>query len=180
MTFHARHRRAGDRSQRRSATPLVLEGLEDRRVLAGFVAGELLVQFASTASDTARSAARGAVQGRQLEAIQTRAMAHDGSGVLERIAIGKGLNVDQAIAAISARPGVLFAEPNWLLTTSATSNDPAYATTSQLWGMYGDDQPTTIGPTGTTNAFGSQAEKAWDAGLTGSRSVVIGIVDEGF
>jgi subtilisin family serine protease len=180
MTLHARDRRTAHRAPRRSATPLVLEGLEERRLLAGFVAGELLVQFADTASATARDAARGAVQGRQLEAIQTRAMAQDGSGVLERIAVGRGLSVDQAIAAISARPGVLFAEPNWLLTASATSNDPAYATTGQLWGMYGDDQPTTVGPAGTTNAFGSQAEKAWDAGLTGSRSVVVGIVDEGF
>jgi len=46
--------------------------------------------------------------------------------------------------------------------------------------MYGDDQPTAIGPAGTTNQFGSQAEKAWDAGLVGSKSVVVGIVDEGF
>jgi len=75
---------------------------------------------------------------------------------------------------------VLFAEPNWRLSPAAVSNDPAYATTGQLWGMYGDDQPTAIGPAGTTNQFGSQAEKAWDAGVVGSKSVVVGIVDEGF
>jgi subtilisin family serine protease len=46
--------------------------------------------------------------------------------------------------------------------------------------MYGDDLPSSSGPAGTTNAFGSQAETAWNAGYTGSKSVVVGIVDEGF
>lgn len=107
-------------------------------------------------------------------------MVENATGVLERVAIGKGLSVVQAIAAISRRPGVLSAEPNWRLSPAAVSNDPAYATTGQLWGMYGDDQPTAVGPVGTTNQFGSQAEKAWDTGLVGSKSVVVGIVDEGF
>ena len=156
------------------------EHLEDRRMLAAYVDGEILVQFADGATAAAREVARGLVQGRQIEAIQTRAMAKNATGVLERVGIGKGLSVEQAIAAISRRPDVLFAEPNWRLSPAAVSNDPAYATTGQLWGMYGDDQPTAIGPAGTTNQFGSQAEKAWDAGVVGSKSVVVGIVDEGF
>ena len=156
------------------------EHLEDRRMLAAYVDGEILVQFADGATAAARQFARGLVQGRQIEAIQTRAMAKNATGVLERVGIGKGLSVEQAIAAISRRPDVLFAEPNWRLSPAAVSNDPAYATTGQLWGMYGDDQPTASGPAGTTNQFGSQAEKAWDAGIVGSKSVVVGIVDEGF
>lgn len=156
------------------------EHLEDRRMLAAYVDGEILVQFANGASVAARDAARGLVQGRQIEAIQTRAMAANAVGVLERVGIGRGLSVAQAIASISRRPDVLFAEPNWRLSPAAVSNDPAYDTTGQLWGMYGDDQPTAIGPAGTTNQFGSQAEKAWDIGLVGSKSVVVGIVDEGF
>ena len=156
------------------------EHLEDRRMLAAYVDGEILVQFADGATADARQFARGLVQGRQIEAIQTRAMAENATGVLERVAVGRGMSVEQAIAAISRRPDVLFAEPNWRLSPAAVSNDPAYATTGQLWGMYGDDQPTAIGPAGTTNQFGSQAEKAWDAGIVGSKSVVVGIVDEGF
>ena len=156
------------------------EHLEDRRMLAAYVDGEILVQFGDGATAAARQFARGLVQGRQIEAIQTRAMAKNATGVLERVGIGKGLSVEQAIAAISRRPDVLFAEPNWRLSPAAVSNDPAYATTGQLWGMYGDDQPTASGPAGTTNQFGSQAEKAWDAGIVGSKSVVVGIVDEGF
>jgi len=46
--------------------------------------------------------------------------------------------------------------------------------------MYSDDQPSSIGPSGTTNVYGSQAEEAWNAGYTGSDSVYVGIIDEGF
>jgi subtilisin family serine protease len=148
-------------------------------MLAGYVDGEILVQFADGATAAARDAARGAVHGRQIEAIHTHAMRQNATGVLERLAIGRGLSVEQAVAALSRRPDVLFAEPNWRLSPAAVSNDPAYVA-GQLWGMHSDDQPAAVGPTGTTNAFGSQAEKAWNAGFVGSRSVVVGVVDEGF
>jgi len=155
------------------------EGLEDRRMLAAWAEGEILVQFAANASAAARAQARGLVQGRALEAIQTKAMGQNAVGVLERVAIGRGFGVEQAIQRLRNRPGVVFAEPNWKLSTAAVSNDPYYTTSSRLWGMYGDDAGTASGPSGTTNQFGSQAEKAWDAGFTGSKSVFVGIVDEG-
>lgn len=50
----------------------------------------------------------------------------------------------------------------------------------RLWGMYSDDQSSSIGPSGTTNIYGSQAEEAWDAGYVGSDLVYVGIIDEGF
>jgi subtilisin family serine protease len=157
------------------------EPLEDRRLLAAvFRDGEIIVQFAPAADDAARDAARAAIQGRALEAIETAAMRRQGAGgALERISLGRGVSVERAIQALANQPGVLFAEPNYLLTTSAVSNDPYYTTSSRLWGMYGDDAPTASGPSGTTNQFGSQAEKAWAAGSTGSKSVIVGILDEG-
>ena len=171
-------------NRRRVAAPagrIGVEGLEDRRVLAAaFVDGEILVQFEPSATAAARASARDAVQGRAAEVIQTAAMRGAGLGVLERITIGRGIGVEQAIAAVARRPGVIFAEPNWQLATAAVSDDPYYSTGGGLWGMYGDDLPSATGPNGTTNAFGSQAEKAWAAGFTGSKSVVVGIVDEGF
>lgn len=157
----------------------LVEPLEDRRMLAAFIEGEVLVQFAPTASASERAAARAEVQGQAAEAIQTAAMRSAGAGVLERISLAKGVPVERAIQALANRPGVVFAEPNWKLSTAATSNDPYYTTSGRLWGMYGDDSPSASGPTGTSNQFGSQAEKAWDAGFTGSSSVVVGIVDEG-
>lgn len=146
---------------------------------AAWADGEILVQFAASASAGARAQARTLVQGRAIEAIQTKAMGQNAVGVLERVALGRGVGVEQAIQRLANRPGVVFAEPNWKLSASAVSNDPYYTTSGRLWGMYGDDAGTASGPAGTTNQFGSQAEKAWDAGFTGSKSVVVGIVDEG-
>ena len=170
--------RSFSRSAQTGSPHIAFEGLEDRRMLAAAWAdGEILVQFAASASAATRAQARSAVQGRAIEAIQTKAMGQNAAGVLERVAIGRGLGVAQAIQRLANRPGVVFAEPNWKLAASATSNDPYYTTSGRLWGMYGDDAGTASGPAGTTNQFGSQAEKAWDAGFTGSKSVVIGIVD---
>jgi subtilisin family serine protease len=45
--------------------------------------------------------------------------------------------------------------------------------------MYGDDLPAAVGPSGTTNQFGIGAEKLWNDNLTGSSSIVVGILDEG-
>ncbi|MFM7136398.1 MAG: S8 family serine peptidase [Planctomycetota bacterium] len=156
------------------------EPLEDRRMLAAvFLDTEVLVQFAPTATASAKAAARSAVGGLALEVIQTTGMRSQGLGALERVSLGRGVTVDRAIAALANRPGVVFAEPNWKLSTDSVSDDPYYTTSSRLWGMYGDDLPSAAGPSGTTNQFGSQAEKAWAAGLTGSRAIYVGIVDEG-
>jgi thermitase len=169
-----------DAKPRRSRRIASFEPLEDRRMLAAsFQDGEILVQFDASMSAAAKADIRAAVQGRAIEVIQTATMRSQGLGTLERLSFGNGLTVERAIQAIGKRPGVVFAEPNYKVSTAAVSNDPYYTGSSRLWGMYGDDQPTASGPSGTTNAFGSQAEKAWDAGFTGSKSVVVGILDEG-
>jgi len=178
----SRYRSVSDRrrSRRVSVPRSTFEPLEDRRMLsAAYAANEILVQFAANATAAQRASARAAVRGNAVEEIQTAAMRRAANGVLERVAVPGNIGVERAIAAISRRPGVVFAEPNWKLSASDTSNDPYYTTSSRLWGMYGDDQPAASGPSGTTNQFGSQAEKAWAAGFTGSRDVYVGIVDEG-
>ncbi|MFM8495529.1 MAG: S8 family serine peptidase, partial [Planctomycetia bacterium] len=173
MRFRFRRKAAGRNG-------VSFEGLEDRRMLAAFADGEILIQFSQLATGATRDAARAAVRGLAVEQIRSRAMEQNGFGVLERVKLGAGQTIDRAIAALANRPDVVFAEPNWKVSKAAVSNDPYYTTGSQLWGMYGDDLPAASGPAGTTNQFGSQVEKAWDAGFTGSRSVVVGIVDEGF
>ncbi|MFM8380313.1 MAG: S8 family serine peptidase [Planctomycetia bacterium] len=167
------HRKAAER------VGVSFEGLEDRRMLAAFADGEILIQFSQLATAATRDAARAAVRGSAIEHIRSIAMEQNGFGVLERVKLGAGQTVSRAIAALANRPGVMFVEPNWKVSKAAVSNDPLYTTGGQLWGMYGDDLPAASGPAGTTNQFGSQAEKAWDAGFTGSKSVVVGIVDEG-
>jgi len=169
------------RRQSGSATRgMGLESLEDRRLLAvAYADGELLVQYDPSASSAIRDGLRSLVRGRAAELIETVAMRAVGDPAIERLKLDAGVSVEAAVAALRNRPGVISASPNWKVTRAAVSNDPYYTTSSRLWGMYGDDQPTASGPSGTTSQFGSQAEKAWAAGFTGSTSVVVGIVDEG-
>ncbi|MFO0136719.1 MAG: S8 family serine peptidase [Cyanobacteriota bacterium] len=106
------------------------------------------------------------------ETIHTRAMQAAGAGPLEWLTLPPGRSAEEVIQQLSQRPGVAFAEKNWVLQTQATSNDPA-VTGGNLWGMYGESSS-------PANAFGSQAAEAWGRGFTGSDSVVVGIIDEGY
>jgi subtilisin family serine protease len=90
---------------------------------------------------------------------------------VELVRLPQGKNLNQAIAQLKSDPAVAYAEPNWTYTIGATSSDPYY-TDGSLWGMYG---PTTS----PANQYGSQAGAAWAAGSTGSKSVYVGIIDEG-
>jgi subtilisin family serine protease len=65
-----------------------------------------------------------------------------------------------------------YAEPNYIYTHDAVSNDP-YFTNGSLWGMYGPSSS-------PANQYGSQAAQAWAGGHTGSSTVYIGIIDEGY
>ncbi|RYD38453.1 MAG: hypothetical protein EOP86_00845 [Verrucomicrobiaceae bacterium] len=138
------------------------------------VAGEILVQFKAgvTEVQTAEAFRRGGLALKKH--IHTPAMQDVGRIGLTHAATN--LPVQAAINAVSRLPGVEFAEPNWIVSRQAEANDPFYLDGS-LWGMLSDDNPFAIGPAATTNMFGSQAEKAWAAGFTGSRDVFIGIVD---
>jgi subtilisin family serine protease len=161
-----------------------LEQLEQRLVLtvnlrqAEFVPGEILVQYRPEANASQLTQARGVVRGSAAEVIHTRSMAAAGAGVLERVTLGRGVGIDQALLAIRKSPFVAYAERNQIFQAGAVSDDPGY-TSGNLWGMYGDDSPASSGPSGTTNQFGSQAEKAWQADLTGSSNVFVGVIDEG-
>jgi hypothetical protein len=160
------------------------ERLECRKLLAAdfwsneYVPGEVLVQYSADATPAQRAESRALVAGLVSESIQTVTMKQQGSGQLDRISIGRGLGVQDAISQLKQRPWVIYAEPNYIYRAAAVSND-AYYTNGSLWGVYGDDLPTASGPSNTTNQFGSHAEKAWNAGITGSASVVVGIIDEG-
>ncbi len=142
--------------------------------------GEVLIQFkASVTQDQVNGAFRQAGLG-LLKHIRTRAMQDRGEiGIVRALT---ALPVPVAVQLLNRLPGVEFAEPNWIATREADSDDPFYAdpfSPGPLWGLYGDDIPSPIGPTGTTTTYGTQAEKAWAAGFTGSSEVLVGIVDGG-
>ncbi len=139
-----------------------------------FVPGELLIRFNPRVSERAKADARsrtGAVKERGLKV----------PGDLELASLPPGRSVADAVRALETHPAVAFAEPNWIYTQQVESNDPYYTgqINRPLWGMYGDDKPSPAGPTGTTNQYGSQAEKAWANDHTGSNSVYVGVIDEG-
>jgi subtilisin family serine protease len=128
-------------------------------------AGVVLVGFKPRTTQADRAAVRASVSVRAAAPLSW--LAPDS----EKWTLPAGAGVDRVIAALLANPNVRFAEPNYLVTTGDTSNDPSY-TNGSLWGMYGD---------GTTpaNAFGSQAGEAWAAGRIGSSNVYVGVIDEG-
>ena len=171
----------GSDKPRTSQRKLQIENLEVRKLLAAdYIAGELLIQFEpgyqpafTTQSDSAPQASYAV-----LETIHTPAMKNSNFGVMQVIQLPENTDVLAAARHYSNQPGVVSAEPNWILSKTTVSNDPRY-TNGSLWGMESDDTPVNIGPSGTTSMFGSQAEEAWHAGFTGSRDIVVGIIDSG-
>ncbi len=93
------------------------------------------------------------------------------SATSEKLTLPAGTSVDDAIATLEANPDVRFAEPDYIVRTDATSNDPFLVAgpPNNLWGML----------SGAASPFGTGAVDSWASGVTGSRSVVVGVVDEG-
>ena len=132
-----------------------------------FVAGEVLVKFRDGATAASRGRALGRAGGQVAEDILTGAMRAQGRRVgISRVRVSG--DVQRAIAALQADPDVEYAEPNWIYKQQATSND-TYFTNGSLWGMSAGN-----------NQFGSRANEAWVANKTGSSSVYVGIIDEGY
>lgn len=145
------------------AEPSVVAAAAPAAASKDFIDGELIVKFTGPAG---REAALASVGGRAAEVLSNLA-----DGQVMRIKIGNGLSVEQAIDILSKRPGIAFAEPNYIVSVDAVSDDTAY-TGGQLWGMYGDE-------TSPANQYGSQAGEAWAAGHVGSAKVVTGVIDSG-
>ena len=137
-----------------------------------FVPDEMLVKFRPGTSATDKAKARGLAKASVIEEVTTPLMKAQGTGDLELVRLPPGLTVANAMARVQGNFAVEYAEPNWVYYHDATSND-AYYTNGSLWGMYGDG-------TTPTNQYGSQAAEAWAAGHTGSSTVYVGIIDEGY
>jgi len=84
----------------------------------------------------------------------------EGSEIVEGLRLARSAPDDtlKAVAALSARDDVLYAQPNYLLHLEATPNDPQFGA---LYGM---------------NLIG--APQAWDV-TQGNRNIVVAVIDEG-
>ncbi|MBC6606157.1 S8 family serine peptidase [Hymenobacter sp. BT188] len=136
-----------------------------------YVANELLVKFKAGVSEEAKANALARISGKVSEKILTKAMERAGEkeGLM---VVHTPLQALEAMSKMKGGPEIEYAEPNYIYQHTATSND-TYYTNNSLWGMYGD-------ATSPANQFGSQAGEAWAANHTGSNTVYVGIIDEGF
>lgn len=142
------------------------------RVTAGnTVPNELLIKFKNGVSSSKKAEILDKLSAKVKEKILTKMM--EKTGDTEGITL-----VELPIAAFEALSKtkefgeIEYAEPNYIYTHDAASNDP-YFTNGSLWGMYGPSSS-------PANQFGSQAAQAWAGGHTGSSAVYIGIIDEGY
>ncbi len=130
-----------------------------------FLEGVVLVGFKPGTARSERANARAAAGAVRAEALSP--LAKDA----EKLILAPGRSVKAAIEALQRNPNVRHAEPDYILTKAAVSNDPDYIG-NNLWGMYGDN-------TSPANQYGSQAGEAWALGYTGSNDIYIGVIDEG-
>jgi subtilisin family serine protease len=137
-----------------------------------FVPNEVLVKFRPGTAAADKANARGRAGAVGAETITTPLMTQLGTGDLELLQLPPGMTVANAMGRLKAHFAVEYAEPNWIYYHDATSND-TYYTNGSLWGMYGAS-------TTPANQFGSGAAAAWAAGGTGSNTVYVGIIDEGY
>ena len=131
------------------------------------VPGQLLVGYRRGTSEAQRAEARARADAVLVDRVVEQA---GDRGAVELVA-ARGTTREESMRRFTSNPTVTFAEPNWVYTHDATSDD-AYYTNGSLWGMYGDG-------TSPANQYGSQAGEAWTAGNTGSSTVYVGIIDEG-
>ena len=120
-----------------------------------FVPGELVVQFQAELSLSARTQALEAVSARL-----GRPLLQPG---LVLATLPPSADVQAAAAGLSHRPGVVYAEPNFIFRTSSKPNDPRYG---EQWALSNADDEDIDAPA------------AWNI-TTGSSDVVVAIVDSG-
>ena len=127
---------------------------------------ELLIQFKAGTSGADQAVVS---RGLGAQKIKTVRGAGNGRGELSLFKLPASVGVADAVAALSSDPSIDFAEPNWIYTHNANSNDLYYAN-GTLWGMYGASST-------PANPFGSGAGVA---STNNCSSVWVGIIDEGY
>ena len=134
-----------------------------------FVPGEILVQFKGGTSTESINQALGNSNSLAVDRIQTNAMKSVNNPGLYVLRTTGDLH--KMIGKLEEDPNVDFAEPNWIVKPTYTSNDTHFVS-GIMWGMYGDSSS-------PSNTYGSQAAEAWANGNIGSSDVYVAIIDSG-
>ena len=138
---------------------------------AEVVPNEMLVKFKKGVSASRKAEILASVNGKVQERILTKMMEKNGDQEGINL-VNMPLASLEALARVKGLDEIEYAEPNYIYQHNATSND-TYFTNGSLWGMYG-------GSTSPANQYGTGAATAWANGKTGSSTVYIGIIDEGY
>ena len=131
------------------------------------VPDQILVRFKPGASAATKAAAHG-----KNKPTSEHGFKHfDG---LKLFKLAPGLDVNTAIEHYKKNPNVLYAEPDNIVGLDST-NDTSF---TELWGLNNTGQ--TVNGTSGTNDADMNVVEAWsNSGVTGSNSVVIGVIDSG-
>lgn len=141
------------------------------------VPGEILVRFRS--GSTGKRLGRQVVTektGRQI-GLTIKAISSTSSEIVEglRIAQVDPADTSNAIAALRARPDVVYAEPNLIRRASVVPNDPRYP---DQWSLNNTGQRASFDGFSGFPGNDIRAQQAWTM-TTGNRNVVVGVVDTG-
>lgn len=147
-----------------STSPLPFEGGVPGE---SYVPNEVLVKFKTGTTMTRINEIVSKMGANIEEKIHTNAMkrAGDANGIYLLNLPIQALN---AIQGLMNFPEIEYAEPNYIYTHTATSNDPLF-TNGSLWGM-------------NSAGYGCGAETAWGIGHTGGsgdNQVYVAVIDEG-
>jgi subtilisin family serine protease len=137
-----------------------------------YATDSVLVRFRATPTASARLGALSRVQGSIAD--KNGDGVHDpfanlADGELAAVRLGPGVDVPTALAELRKDPSVLYAEPNYIVHTTAVPDDPRFPE------LYGLDNS---GQTGGVADADIDAPEAWDISV-GNPDVVVGVVDTG-
>ena len=127
-----------------------------------YVPDEIIVKFREGAGEYQKDLARFRVSG-------TRKKIFKIIRGLEVVKLSRGVSVKEAIDLYRQDPDVLYAEPNYILRTTLTPNDPRFG---EMWGL------NNIGQSSGTPDADIDAPEAWNH-TTGSSDVIVAVIDSG-
>ena len=125
-----------------------------------FVPGEVIVRFQDHTSLPEHASVRAQVSAQMLRRFRSGA---------EHWKLGKGVTTEAAVDRLKKNPHVRYAEPNFIRRADALPNDPSFGEQDAL---------NNTGQNGGTPGADIRAVNAWDVS-TGSRSVVVAVIDTG-
>ena len=123
---------------------------------------EIIVKFRDRVPEVNRSAVLSRMAGTRLRVFRI-------VNGLEHHRLSPDVSMAEALKRYRQDPDVLYAEPNYIVRTTATPNDARFG---ELWGLYNNGQ------VGGTPGAHINAPAAWDIS-TGSSGVVIAVIDTG-